>query len=375
MKKFKKTILASAMVMASGSTLAADLESMEATLRTLQAQVANLQAQLAEQKATVAKVSQEHAAHGPGADAEHDAHGHGDWTKGISISGVVEASMARTDVSGGEDTESFNLDTVELEIHSHLTEFAEAEVVLLYEDGSDPADNDELTVDAATITFTPAFMGPFAFTIGKDGVPLTSGETMGANDPYNMDFADFGGQRIAQLGFEMESGLYGSLTAFRAEGTGNSDGGAELGYAFEGEDLSADIAVAYVNDLRNNDVDLKETINYRAMVATGPWTGIAEYTVGDGIGGAADTKATNLELGYGFRVGDMDNNFAVAWRKLDDASGNVTENVTEKKAKVAALTLGVAENAAVILEYLDDDHSGSAAEDSNTATAKFVYEF
>jgi hypothetical protein len=300
------------------------------------------------------------------------------WLAGTTISGVVEASMARKDVSGGEDTESFTLDTVELGIESQLTDFASASVTLLYEDDEN-SNTSNLDVDAATITLMPAFMGPFAFTIGKDGVPLTSGETMGASDPYNMVFADFGGQRIAQLGFEMESGLYGSLTAFRAEDGGNSDGGAELGYAFEGEDLSADIAVAYVNDLSNNIGDLnaalKETINYRALVATGPWTGIAEYTVGDGIDGAADTKATNLELGYGFRMGDMDNNFAVAWRKLDDASGNVTANVTEKKAKVAALTLGVAENAAVILEYLDDDQSGSAAEDSNTATAKFVYEF
>ena len=131
MKKFKKTILASAMVMASGSTLAADLESMEATLRTLQAQVANLQAQLAEQKATVAKVSQEHAAHGPDAHAEHDEHGHGDWTKGIAISGVVEAEMVHTDNAGSTaDTEDFKLATFEMEIHSHLTEFAEAEVVL-----------------------------------------------------------------------------------------------------------------------------------------------------------------------------------------------------------------------------------------------------
>jgi outer membrane murein-binding lipoprotein Lpp len=375
---FPKAALAAGLLIASGASSAADLESMEATLRTLQAQVANLQAQLAEQKAAVAKVSQEHAAHGPDAHANHDAHGHGDWTKGISISGVVEAEMVHTDNAGSTaDTEDFKLATFEMEIHSHLTEFAEAEVVLKYEDGS--PDDDQLSIDEAVLTFTPAFMGPASFTIGKAGVPLAAFETLAASDPYTKDLGDLGGQRIAQLGFALDSGLYGSATAYRVENTGtasNADGGFELGYAVENENFSVDVAAAYVNDASAIGVGTKESTNLRATVASGPFTVIGEYLKADSSTvGNADTKATNLELGYGFRMADMDNTFAVAWRKLDDASGNVTTNVTEKKAKVAALTLGVAENAAVVLEYKDEDQSGTEGVDNDVATAKFVYEF
>ena len=181
---FTQAAIAAGLLLASNSSRAADLESMEATLRTLQAQVAQLQAQLAEQKAAVAKVSQEHAG--------HDEHERGDWTKGIAISGVVEAEMVHTDNAGSTaDTEDFNLATFELEIHSHLTEFAEAEVVLKYEDGS--ADDDQLSIDEAVLTFSPAFMGPVSFTIGKAGVPLAAFETLAASDPYTKDLGDLGG--------------------------------------------------------------------------------------------------------------------------------------------------------------------------------------
>jgi outer membrane murein-binding lipoprotein Lpp len=372
---FRKAALAAGLFIASGASNAADMESMEATLRTLQAQVANLQAQLAEQKAAVAKVSQEHAAHGPDAHAEHDEHGHGDWTKGIAISGVVEAEMKHTDNAGSTaDTEDFNLATFELEIHSHLTEFAEAEVVLKYEDG---VDSDNLEIDEAVLTFTPAFMGPASFTIGKAGVPLAAFETLAASDPYTKDLGDLGGQRIAQLGFALESGLYGSATAYRVENTGtasNADGGFELGYAIDNDRFSVDVAAAYVNDAGAIDPDFKEALNLRGTLASGPWTMIAEHLKADALAaGGSDTKAINLELGYGFRMADMDSTIAFGWRELKDSSDNLGAGETKKEKKLAALTLGVAENAAVILEVSDEEVTGGT--DNKQGIAKFVYEF
>ena len=376
MKNFKKTFLASALMVASGASNAADMESMEATLRTLQAQVANLQAQLAEQKAAVAKVSQEHAAHGPDAHAEHDEHGHGDWTKGIAISGVVEAEMVHTDNAGSAaDTEDFNLATFELEVHSHLTEFAEAEVVLKYEDGS--ADDDQLSIDEAVLTFSPAFMGPASFTIGKAGVPLAAFETLAASDPYTKTVGDLGGQRIAQLGFALDSGLYGSATAYRVENTGtasNADGGFELGYAIDNDRFSVDVAAAYVNDAGAINANFKEALNLRGALASGSWTMIAEHLKADALAaGGSDTKATNLELGYGFRMADMDSTVALGWRELKDASDHLGAGETKKEKKLAALTLGVAENAAVILEVSDEEVTGGT--DNKQGIAKFVYEF
>ena len=372
---FRKAALAAGLLIASGASSAADLESMEATLRTLQAQVANLQAQLAEQKSAVAKVSQEHAAHGPGAHAEHDEHGHGDWTKGIAISGVVEAEMVHTDNAGSTaDTEDFNLATFELEIHSHLTEFAEAEVVLKYEDGEA---SDDLTIDEAVLTFSPAFMGPASFTIGKAGVPLAASETLAASDPYTKTVGDLGGQRIAQLGFALDSGLYGSATAYRVENTGtasNADGGFELGYAIDNDRFSVDVAAAYVNDADAINANFKEALNLRGTLASGPWTMIAEHLKADArTAGNADTKATNLELGYGFRMADMDSTVALGWRELKDASDHLGAGETKKEKKLAALTLGVAENAAVILEVSDEEVTGGT--DNKQGIAKFVYEF
>ncbi len=365
---FRKAALAAGLLIASGASSAADLESMEATLRTLQAQVANLQAQLAEQKSAVAKVSQEHAG--------HDEHERGDWTKGIAISGVVEAEMVHTDNAGSTaDTEDFNLATFELEIHSHLTEFAEAEVVLKYEDGE--AD-DNLQIDEAVLTFSPAFMGPASFTIGKAGVPLAAFETLAASDPYTKDLGDLGGQRIAQLGFALESGLYGSATAYRVENTGtasNADGGFELGYAIDNDRFSVDVAAAYVNDAGAIDPDFKEALNLRGTLASGPWTMIAEHLKADALAaGGSDTKATNLELGYGFRMADMDSTIALGWRELKDSSTNILDSgETKKEKKLAALTLGVAENAAVILEVSDEEVTGGT--DNKQGIAKFVYEF
>jgi hypothetical protein len=337
-----------------------------------------LQAQLAEQKVAVAKVSQEHAAHGPDAHAEHDEHGRGDWAKGIAISGLVEAEMVHTDNAGSTaDTEDFNLATFEMEIHSHLTEFAEAEVVLKYEDGS--SDDDQLSIDEAVLTFNPAFMGPASFTIGKAGVPLAAFETLAASDPYTKTVGDLGDQRIAQLGFALESGLYGSATAYRVENTGtasNADGGLELGYAINNDRFSVDLAAAYVNDASEIGVGTKESTNLRATVASGSFTVLAEYLKADAAtAGNADTKAANLELGYGFRMADMDSTVALGWRELKDASenGSMGSGETKKEKRLAALTLGVAENAAVILEVSDEEVTGGT--DNKQGIAKFVYEF
>ena len=368
---FTQAAIATGLLIASGATSAADLESMEATLRTLQAQVAQLQTQLAEQKAAVAKVSQEHTG--------HDKHDLGDWTQGIAISGVIEAEMVHTDNAGSTaDTEDFNLATFELEIHSHLTEFAEAEVVLKYEDGE--AD-DNLQIDEAVLTFSPAFMGPASFTIGKAGVPLAAFETLAASDPYTKTVGDLGGQRIAQLGFALDSGLYGSATAYRVEttdagGSSNADGGFELGYAIDNDRFSVDVAAAYVNDAGAIDPDfnLKEALNLRGTLASGPWTMIAEHLKADALAaGGSDTKATNLELGYGFRMADMDSTIAFGWRELKDSSNNLGAGETKKEKKLAALTLGVAENAAVILEVSDEEVTGGT--DNKQGIAKFVYEF
>ncbi len=365
---FTQAAIATGLLIASGATSAADLESMEATLRTLQAQVAQLQTQLAEQKAAVAKVSQEHTG--------HDKHELGDWTQGIAISGVIEAEMVHTDNAGSTaDTEDFNLATFELEIHSHLTEFAEAEVVLKYEDGS--ADDDQLSIDEAVLIFNPAFMGPASFTVGKAGVPLAAFETLAASDPYTKTVGDLGGQRIAQLGFALESGLYGSATAYRVENTGtasNADGGFELGYAIDNDRFSVDVAAAYVNDAGAIDPDFKEALNLRGTLASGPWTMIAEHLKADALAaGGSDTKAINLELGYGFRMADMDSTIAFGWRELKDSSDNLGAGETKKEKKLAALTLGVAENAAVILEVSDEEVTGGT--DNKQGIAKFVYEF
>jgi len=238
---------------------------------------------------------------------------------------------------------------------SHLTEFAEAEVVLKYEDG---AADDNLEIDEAVLTFAPAFMGPASFTIGKAGVPLAASETLAASDPYTKDLGDLGGQRVAMLGFALESGLYGSATAYRVENTGtasNADGGFELGYAIENENFSVDMAAAYVNDAQAaSDGDVKEALNFRGSLVSGPWMFVAEHLKADArTAGNVDTKATNLELGYGFRMADMDSTIALGWRELKDSSTNILDSgETKKEKKLAALTLGVAENAAVATRAL-----------------------
>ncbi len=297
------------------------------------------------------------------------------WIAGTTISGVVEAEMVHTDNAGATaDTEDFNLATFALGIESALTDYARANVVLKYEDG---AASDDLTVDEATLTLTPAFMGPASFTIGKAGVPLAAFETLAASDPYTKTVGDLGGQRVAVLGFELDSGLYGSATAYRVENTGtatNADGGFELGYALENDNFSADVAVAYVNDAGAIGVGTKESTNLRASVSSGPFTVLAEHLKADSsTAGNADTKATNLELGYGFRMADMDSTFAVAWRELKDSSDNNADSATKSEKTLAALTLGVAENAAVILEVSDEEITGGT--NNKRGIAKFVYDF
>jgi hypothetical protein len=70
----------------------------------------------------------------------------------------------------------------------------------------------------------------------------------------------------------------------------------------------------------------------------------------------------------------MDSTIALGWRELKDSSTNILDSgETKKEKKLAALTLGVAENAAVILEVSDEEVTGGT--DNKQGIAKFVYEF
>jgi hypothetical protein len=71
----------------------------------------------------------------------------------------------------------------------------------------------------------------------------------------------------------------------------------------------------------------------------------------------------------------MDSTVALGWRELKDASenGSMGSGERKKEKKLAALTLGVAENAAVILEVSDEEVAGGT--DNKQGIAKFVYEF
>lgn len=349
-RKVISAAIAAAVMGMPGMATANSQADMEEALRLLESQVSALKAQMAEMK-----------------DVQEKGSGVPEWVNSVEFSGVVEAEVVSQDNSGStDDTTNVNLATFELGMETQISETVSAGAVLKYEDNA----TDTLTLDEATLTFTPELLQGAAFTIGKAGVPFSAFETMMASDPYTKTYGDYGNMRIVQLSTETESGVYGSATLFK-QGSASDDeeAGLEIGYAAEGEDSSVDVAVAYVSSLDGiSGMSDKSATNVRASLNMGSFSLIAEHLDG-GSDSTANPEATNIELGYNFGLAGMYSTIAVGTREKKDSVA------TESKAQkdLAALTLGVAEGTSVILEYADEDIAGGT--DNKQAIAKFVHEF
>ncbi|MCD6186195.1 MAG: LbtU family siderophore porin, partial [Deltaproteobacteria bacterium] len=182
-----------------------------------------------------------------------------DFLERINISGLIEVegytASRGSGLNGNRDSSDITLATVELELDAKINEWASGHLLFLYEDD----DTEDFTVDEAIITIGNTEKFPLYLSAGKMYVPFGNFESNMIQDPLTLELGETR-ESAAQIGFELE-GFYGSVYTFNgdvSEGDRNSNKvdnyGANLGFAFEQDQLNFDIGVGYINDITDSDV-------------------------------------------------------------------------------------------------------------------------
>ncbi len=306
-----------------------------------------------------------------------------EWTKNVTISGVVEVEAGYGKDYANEKTSDLNTATAELGIEAKINDYTSASVVLLWEEDENAEFN--LQVDEAIITLAPESTGPFSFTFGRTTLPFGVYETNLISDPLTLELGETS-ETIAMVGFE-SNGLYGNAYVFN--GDQDKDGssskidnvGLKFGYAFEQDDQSLDASIGYISDLGDSDsLEGRFTTYSRnvpglalsAKYATGPFTLIGEY-----IGATKDfddgnrPKAWHLEAGYA--IGDA--TLAINYQKTKEA---LSLEFPEKRL-AAGISFPVMENTTLSFEWAHDSDykaaDGGTGENADTVTAQLAVEF
>jgi len=317
-------------------------------------------------------------------------------TDRVTFSGVVEVEVGFEKGFDDEDSSDIALATVELGIEAEVTDWAVANVALLWEeDDTEPVD-----IDIGTITLGNTEKCPFYLSVGKMYVPFGNFESNMISDPLTLEIAETR-ESALQVGCERHS-FYASLYVFNGDIDEDGDDdeikcfGANAGYAFENNDMSLDIGVDWINNMVDSDglgdwieeegLALREYAGgfcVHAIFNTGPFNMIGEY-----VGGTDDPEfsdggpfeevdalsAWNVEFGYAFNMIDKESTFAIAYQGTDECAGFLPE-----KRYMASVGMALGEYVGLALEYAHDEdydiNEGGTGDSADILTLQLAIEF
>ncbi|WP_303909231.1 LbtU family siderophore porin [Thiohalomonas denitrificans] len=318
----------------------------------------------------------------------------------INFGALIEVEGASGEDHEGADSSDVVLATVELVAEARINDWTHAQVVYLFEEG----DTEPGEIDQAILTFGNPERSPFYLSGGRMYVPFGVFESGMVSDPLTLELGETR-ESALQVGFET-GGLYGAAYAFNGDSQEVGDDadsidqfGANLGWAMERDGYLLDVGLGYISSIADSDgvsgaldengdignlQDAVPGISAHAIVNTGPWTFIGEYTAASDEfhvadmgfrGNGAQPTAWNLEANYGFMVIGREVSVGVARQESAEA---VELGLPENKT-LAALSVGIMDSAALSLEYaLAEDYSmadGGSGEDGGIFTVQMAAEF
>jgi hypothetical protein len=343
----------------------------------------------------------------------------GNWFENIEIAGVVELEAGYFEPFDAPSESDLALATFELGIMSQIGSWVEVGASLLYEE-----DDTDLDVDTAYITLYNPDVAPVYFTGGQIYVPFGVYETNLVSDPLTLELGETR-ETAALVGFEYQvdglGGFGGSVYGFNGDTKLNGDNrisswGANLGYAWEQDDVGVALAAGWINNLGDADGlqdalsdnrsaafdELVEgedpradTFSTDAIDRTAGWTVslgvvagrfnlIGEYLSATDAFDAdslawkdkgAKPSAWNVELGYSFPVFGKETVAAVAYQGTDEA----VALELPKESWLVGWSIGILENTALSFEYRHDsdysENQGGTGDSGNSFVAQLAVEF
>ena len=308
------------------------------------------------------------------------------WFQNTEIGGVIEVEAGRSS-GGGASEDDMVTGTVELGIATQVNPWVSAELVLLYEEDTDNADengSNAFSVDTAVVSIADPDSNWF-INAGQYTLPFGAFPTNMVSDPLTLDMAETA-DTAAEFGAS-----FGAFTASAFVFDGDRGTSADIdnyGFAlvFENQTDTAGIVAhaAWLNDIGETD-GLGGVVNAGDGDMAG-WIASAEVTfgnfvlIGEYFAALDDFKASapgdepsayNLEAGVNFELAGLPTVFAVAHQKTSDMQ--TLDNSVVETRNGAAVTFEVLDGTSVGVEYLSEEaHDGSKA---NTLTGKLAVEF
>ncbi len=313
------------------------------------------------------------------------------WWRAVTLSGAVEAELGLND----DDSSDIVAATAELVISAAVTEWAHAELVLLYEEDDTPLD-----VDAATLHLGRDD-APVGLTVGRTALPFGRYETLMVGDPLTLELGETF-ESIVALDFN-QGPVSGALYLFNGDTdkAGADDavdnGGLSLAYAHEAEWGALELGLDYLSDLGDGDL-IGDAISsgagnsqadvagsaLHAVVSVGDATFIAEYLSAMDTfdvaevafnGEGAQPSALNVELGYAIGLGGYPATVAIGVQQSAEA---VALGLPETRTRVG-LALDLADGVGLAFEWAQDtDYAvsdGGTGDTSSSLTAQLAMSF
>ncbi len=380
----KKTLLASTISLALGSL--SPFSSAVADEQALRQEILNLKH----------KVERLEKSRIPLASAETETEEpQGNWFDNISLSGLVEVEAGYADTPDGSESDII-LATVEFGIDAQLTDWVNAHVLFLYEDGMD---NPE--VDEAIITIANLDESPWLLAAGRMYVPFGNYDSNMVSDPLTLEIGETREEAL-QAGY-FAGNFYSS--AFVFNGDVNEDGsshiddfGFNLGWAQEASDehMGYAFGTSWINNLADSDSlqetitdpnDLREKVSgvgLHGRLDMGSLVLIAEYLGAtesfdvtdlafDGDG--AKPQAWNLEATYLFHFMGREALAGIAWQQTKEA---LALELPESRF-LAACSIEIYQHTVLSLEYAHDqyysEHKHSSDENNDLFTLQLASSF
>ncbi len=318
----------------------------------------------------------------------------------VDLKGLIEVEAFAKEDFSGSSTSDISLATVEIGLDANISDWTQAHLLLLYEEGEE---NDHMIVDEALVTFGKPEEFPFYLTMGRMYLPFGSYVSNMVSDSLPLELGEINDTGVL-AGFQ-ESGLYGAVYAFngdlrKAGGDDKIDAwGASLGFACEGESLTFDVALDWLNNIGDTDglsdyledtIGLNEMDDYVEGVAAhilfqyAAFDFVAEYVTaldefapGEMFfsGSGARPSAWSVEAGLSVDWLDRETTFSLSCQGTDEALGL---GLPETRYG-AAIRMAVFANTTIALEYLHDtdydEADGGTDKDADTATMQVAVKF
>jgi len=326
----------------------------------------------------------------------------------VTLSGLVEVAFATGDDFAGENFNSFDVSSVELGLDIKATDWASGHILVKYEEDGD---DDEFTIDEATITLGDTEKFPLYLTAGKFYMPFGNFETNMIQDPLTLQIGEIHDTGAA-IGFEANGftaaayGYKGMNEADVSDPNYDPDGGyTDMGYGFmagygyKKDDISFKGGLSWTSNMADSDGAIADAFDEAGLDAIsetvsgfgahigaglGPVSFIGEYVTAldefalteiEFLGNGAEPEAWTLELAYTVELQNRETVFAIGWQETDEA---VAIGLPESRY-IASAGMEIIPHTILTLEYFyDNDYDveeGGTGDNANAFTAQLAYEF